>query len=622
MKRNAIHFLLALLANCTFAAGPGNTPSSGEYLSPIALAATADGKTMFIGCATANEILVFDIAAGKTTKSIAVPESPLGLTLAPDEKRLYVTCAAPESKVCVLDLAKGSIVETISAGHTAMSPVCSPDGNTLYVCNRFNNSVSVIDVSKRKEIARVPVQREPVAAAITPDGKLLFVANHIHAGRSDVDIVTASVSIFDTTGRRVLKEILLPNGSTLLRGITISPDGKYAAVTHILARFHLPTTQIERGWINNNALSLIDVAKLERLNTVLLDNVDAGAGNPWGVAWTADGKRICVAHAGTHELSVIDAAALLEKLARVPAKAASERYITSVSRTTADVPNDLAFLVGIRNRIKLDGKGPRALTLIGNKAYAANYFSDSLSVVDLAADQCKAASIALGAQPQLSVLRQGELNFNDASVCFQGWQSCGSCHSSDGRVDGMNWDNLNDGIGNPKNVRSLLLAHQTPPSMALGVRSNAEAAVRAGIRNSLFVELPDPFATAIDEYLKSLKPIPSPHLVNGKLSKAAERGKKVFLNDRVGCADCHNGPLLTDLKLRNVGTRGQYDQPGDKFDTPTLMELWRTAPYLHDGSAVTLRDVLTTHNANDRHGATSHLSSGQIDDLVEYLLTL
>lgn len=625
MKGSSTRIVLALLASYAVAlvAEPANSASSfEEYLSPAALAATADGKTLFIGCATANEILVFDVEAGRITKSIPAPESPLGLALAPDEKRLYVTCGAPESKVCVLDVSKGKAVEAIVAGHTAMAPVCSPDGKTLYVCNRFNNSVSVIDLSKRKETARIDVPREPVAAAVTPNGKFLFVANHIHTGRSDVDMVTGPVSVIDTAERRVVKEILLPNGSTLLRGVAISPDGKYVAVTHILARFHLPTTQIERGWINNNALSLIDVAKLERLNTVLLDNVDSGAGNPWGVAWSADGKRICVTHAGTHELSVIDADALLEKLTKVPTKATGQGYIASVSRTTADVPNDLAFVVGMRHRIKLGGKGPRALVMIGDKAYAANYFSDSLSVVDLAANKCLSTSIVLGRQKKLSVLRQGELNFNDASVCFQGWQSCASCHSSDARVDGMNWDNLNDGIGNPKNVRSLLLAHQTPPSMALGVRSNAEAAVRAGIRNSLFVELPDQFAVEIDEYLKSLKPIPSPHLVNGKLSKSAERGRKVFFNDRVGCADCHNGSLFTDLKLRNVATRSQFDQPGDKFDTPTLIELWRTAPYLHDGSAATLRDVLTTHNPTDRHGSTSHLSRGQIDDLVEYLLSL
>ena len=43
----------------------------------------------------------------------------------------------------------------------------------------------------------------------------------------------------------------------------------------------------------------------------------------------------------------------------------------------------------------------------------------------------------------------------------------------------LNWDLLNDGVGNPKNTRSLLLAHKTPPAMFLGVRANAEAAVRA-----------------------------------------------------------------------------------------------------------------------------------------------
>ncbi len=55
---------------------------------------------------------------------------------------------------------------------------------------------------------------------------------------------------------------------------------------------------------------------------------------------------------------------------------------------------------------------------------------------------------------------------------------------------------------------------------------------------------------------------------------------------------------------------------------PTLVELWRTAPYLHDGSAATLRDVLTTANQDDQHGKTSHLTADQLVDLAEYLLSL
>src|SRR6185369_10793675 len=105
--------------------------------------------------------------------------------------------------------------------------------------------------------------------------------------RADVDVVASSVSVIDTVAGKVLKEIYLPNGSTLLREIRISPDGRYAVVAHILARFHLPTTQIERGWINSNAGSIIDLAELKLLNTVLFDNIDSGASTPWAVVGVA-----------------------------------------------------------------------------------------------------------------------------------------------------------------------------------------------------------------------------------------------------------------------------------------------------------------------------------------------
>ena len=52
----------------------------------------------------------------------------------------------------------------------------------------------------------------------------------------------------------------------------ISPDGKYVYATHILARYQMPTTQLERGWMNTNALSIIDVEARKLLNTVLLDD--------------------------------------------------------------------------------------------------------------------------------------------------------------------------------------------------------------------------------------------------------------------------------------------------------------------------------------------------------------
>jgi cytochrome c peroxidase len=47
----------------------------------------------------------------------------------------------------------------------------------------------------------------------------------------------------------------------------------------------------------------------------------------------------------------------------------------------------------------------------------------------------------------------GEFVFHDARHCFQRWLSCSTCHP-DARVDGMNWDRVNDGVGSPKNARS------------------------------------------------------------------------------------------------------------------------------------------------------------------------
>lgn len=102
--------------------------------------------------------------------------------------------------------------------------------------------------------------------------------------------------------------------------------------------------------------------------------------------------------------------------------------------------------------------------------FAAEYFSGTLASVDLAVEgTLRSQSFALGAQPEASARRAGELFFHDGTVGFQQWQSCASLHPGDARVDGLNWDLLNDGMGNPKNTKSLLLSYETPPTTAVGV---------------------------------------------------------------------------------------------------------------------------------------------------------
>ena len=125
-------------------------------------------------------------------------------------------------------------------------------------------------------------------------------------------------------------------------------------------------------------------------------------------------------------------------------------------------------------------------------------------------------------------------------------------------------------------------------------------------------------------YLTSLHPEPSPHLdAGGKLTAAAARGKVLF-EGQAGCAECHPAPYFTDKKMYNVGVTTPNDPKKYKgsYDTPTLIEAHRTAPYLHDGRALTLKDVLTEHDKLGKHGKLKGLNQSQIDDLVEYLRSL
>ena len=106
-------------------------------------------------------------------------------------------------------------------------------------------------------------------------------------------------------------------------------------------------------------LSIVDLGERRLLNTVLLDDPAAGAANPWGVAVTPGGGKLVVAHAGSHELSVIDLSGLLERLT------------TLAPEVAATVRDDLSFLGELRKRVSLPGRGPRGLAVAGDAVWVA-----------------------------------------------------------------------------------------------------------------------------------------------------------------------------------------------------------------------------------------------------------
>jgi len=608
--------------------------------------------------------MVVDLERGKPVGSLRLPAAPTGLALGPEGRLLCVTCGPnlpagnqhtlethrpitsrgftsfqpgpPQigtrrgepiglqvvGQYCAVLIETAGLRKTgtITVGCGATAPVFSPHARRLYVCNRFDNDVSVVDLQQRRTLRRVPAGREPIAAGLTPDGRSLVVADHLPADPADRFYVTAAVQVIDTQTWQTTC-VRLPDGSTGVRGICIGPEGKHAFVTHVLANYQLVPAQVVGGWTNTNVLSIVDVQARRFVNSVQLDELGRGAANPWGVACSADGRWLAVAHAGTHELSVIDLQGMLAEL--------SERF---GGRVVGAAPHNPSSLGGLRRRVALSGRGPRAVAVCGDRVVAATYFSDTLEVVPLGAAHtaeaaeaaeapaapAAAGSIALGPRPRWTPQRRGEFLFNDAIICYQHWQSCASCHP-DGRTDALNWDLTNDGVGNPKNTKSMLLAHRTPPAMSTGVRPNAEAAVRAGLEHILFAEAGEAEAAAIDAYLRALRAAPSPVLRRGELSPGALRGKKVF--ERVGCARCHPPPLYTDRRSHEMGTQNACDQRR-AFDTPTLVEVWRTAPYLHDGRYATLEELLREGKHGLAGETLDRLSEQQFRDLVRFVRSL
>ena len=99
----------------------------------------------------------------------------------------------------------------------------------------------------------------------------------------------------------------------------------------------------------------------------------------------------------------------------------------------------------------------------------------------------------------------------------------------------------------------------------------------------------------------------------GALSQQALAGLRIF-RGKANCTLCHAGPTLTDEEFHNTGIAWrdgsfqdegralvtQRDEDRGKFKTPTLREVARTAPYMHDGSLATLSEVADFYSAGGR----------------------
>jgi YVTN family beta-propeller protein len=587
------------------------TPARPKYLSPTDLVPSPDKTKLYVAEQTAKQIAVINLADKTVIKKFLMPNEPSGIAVSQDGSKLYVTITSekwPEGYVCVVDAASGAISKRIKAGHSPRCPTLSPNGERLYVCNQYNDDISVIDLGAGKETRRIKVVREPYSLVVTPDEKTLVVANSLpFANATDTAAAHCDVTLIDLKDNDKTVNLGLTQGSHSVFGMTMTPDGKYALITHLVAMFNLPATQITGGWVHTNNLCIVDIANKKLVNDISVDHYDKiGMANPWGVKVTSDGKFAVIAHAGANELSIIDLPQVIQE--------------ANVKEWLAHKIN-LLYPTTIRKRVKVQGYNPRAVAIIDKKVYTAGYFTSTVEEFDISLEtSASSANITLAPEQPFTSIRKGEYHYynGDEYHCQGAWQSCQSCHPF-ARPDALDWM-LAAGVTMQKNAKSMLFAWNTPPMNWSAKRNNVEESIRYGVIQELGMTPNDSVLAPIYDYLQSLKPLPSPHLVKGRLSESAARGREVYYKGKADCRVCHPAPLFTDKKMHTSIVADKWDGSPD-FDTPNINEAWRTAPWDHIGTTTDFEKLLK----NDLHsnaGDKTKVSDVEFKDLMDYALSL
>ncbi|MDO4629628.1 MAG: hypothetical protein Q4C70_10630, partial [Planctomycetia bacterium] len=555
-------------------------------------------------------------------------------------EKLYVSSGFLNGHVWEIDIPSRRVLRSWTGIHSPWGLTCSPKRNLLYVGRRFHGDILIIDLNREKETAEIPYEtalrnrvsavREPVALAILPDESEVYIANLLPLSRSNGATVSCCFSILNLDTETVTHR-QLPDGCGSMRDICVSPDGRYVFMVHTHGNHRTITSQLYGGWTNRNGFTIYDRER-EGTCTYLIDNFQEGLTNPWNIRVSPDGKLLAIAVGGNREVGFVGIQELVTRMER-DMNTTSPQYV---------------FFFGVGTftptivRVKVpELSGIHALAMNEKMTVIGGYFTDNLAIfsrIDAPERIKKAVSgeswqtatglteltpeiVALGKPPVMDAVRLGMKDFFDGERAQEHWHSCVTCHP-DARVDGMNWDLLNDGVENPKNSKNMLYSHMTPPNMITGVREDGETATRAGFIHIHFKPMTEPEYCNVDEYLKNLEPVPGITLnADGTLTESAKRGKRLFFSPKTGCSSCHHGKYFTDMKMHDVGTQNDEDFDG-MFDTPTLIETFRTAPYLHDGRYLTLEELLWEGKHGETDGNFGKLSEQDKADLIEYVLSL
>ncbi|MFO0750931.1 MAG: c-type cytochrome [Myxococcota bacterium] len=330
---------------------------------------------------------------------------------------------------------------------------------------------------------------------------------------------------------------------------------------------------------------------------------------PTGIAFSEDGRTAWVLNSQEFSISEIDLGVLL---ALEPSAEA-----TAHPRQTGD-----AFF-GFAG----------ATETVGDHTYNWDATPDSPRAVPVRVPTSRTATFA--ADPLTPAERRGVRLFtftHDDRVSKGGSFACASCHI-DGGDDGLVWL-TGDG---PRQTPALAgRLDGTGPFNWNGTRDDLQSNMQATVQRMGGSGLGPHELADLEGFLLDELPTPkSPFVAPDGLTPEQARGKAIFESAEAACTRCHRlDQRLTDGLEHDVGTASDLDRaravaerdagidprPAGLFNTPSLQGLFYTAPYLHDGSAPTLADVL--ERTKTTMGDTSHLTPDERAALIAYLQTL
>jgi DNA-binding beta-propeller fold protein YncE len=523
---------------------------------------------------------------GEFVASLDTCESPRTVAVDEQADRLLVACdkASAVDVFVASDLTHASTV-FFGEGERPFGVVARK--GEWWVGLQGANAVARFDGTE--EQIRVEGIPDPRGLALTPDGTVMATRWRSIDAQGWVSRVGAEGIVLeldtdpdsDTTSGGV---------PTLLDSLSISPDGGTVYVPGHQANIRRGLFQNGQALTVETAIRAVlrvvqDGAENSQLSKLFDERGHANVAIPSPL-----GNLIFVLHPGTQAISILDAYS-----------GANAGSIWGVGHT----PSGLAF-------------SPDGETLYVNAWLDRQLVA--FDIRDLSSKPPQVFSVSTVEQEVLSedVLLGKRVFYSsaDTRMAQSGYLSCGQCHP-DGREDGIVWDftDRGEGLRNTTTLEGLGALHPGPLHWTgnFDEIQDFENDIRGAFGGTGFLSEDDWARTedplgeskaglsleldALAAFVLSLDKTPvSPYA-------APDSGALAFQN--AGCLDCHPSPTYTDSSLFNplrhdIGslTEGSGQRVGaelDGLDTPSLLGVHATAPYLHDGSALNLKEAIEAH---------------------------